>query len=269
MKRAAALGVQAELELHRGGQSIAGARRVQLLAEIDRAGSLTHAARAVGLSYKGAWDAIEQMTNLAGAPLVERTVGGKGGGRTALTARGQQLVRNFTLLQAEHARFVERLNRRAVDLAGDRALMENLAMQTSARNQFAGLVKRVRVGAVNDEVVLEVIGGLRIVATVTAASRKSLGLKLGTPAFALVKASSVMLMTGGDAVRLSARNQLTGTVARVSRGAVNSEVVLELPGGGAIAAIVTVPSVASLGLAAGGQATALFKASSVIVGVSA
>ncbi len=269
MTRRVELGLQAELELHRGGQAIAGARRVQLLAEIDRAGSLTQSAKAVGLSYKGAWDAIEQMTNLAGAPLVERTVGGKGGGRTALTARGRQLVRNFTLLQAEHARFVERLNRRAHDLAGDRSLMENLAMQTSARNQFAGHVKRVRVGAVNDEIVLDVIGGLRIVATVTAASRKSLGLKLGVPAFALIKASSVMLMTGSEAVRLSARNQLTGMVARVSRGAVNSEIVLELPGGGAIAAIVTRQSVESLGLAPGAQATALFKASSVIVGVSA
>ena len=142
-------------------------------------------------------------------------------------------------------------------------------MRTSARNQFAGIVRSVCEGAINDEIELEVIGGLRIVATVTRESRTELGLDVGVKAFALVKASSVILMTQHDDVRLSARNQLSGRVSRVVPGAVNTEVVLELPGGGTVAAIVTRDGAHALAIAEGSAATAVFKASSVIVGVAA
>ena len=265
----ATLNVGAELWLSLDGQNLAGAKRVALLAQIAELGSITQAAKAVGFSYKGAWDAIEHMSNLAGEPLVERMAGGKGGGYTHLTARGEQLVRNFALVQQEHARFVERLNRQAGGLTRDYSLMESIAMKTSARNQFAGTVRSVRPGAVNDEIELEVIGGLRIVAVVTSESRSELGLVVGAKAFALVKASSIILMTDSSGTKLSARNQFAGTVSRLTPGAVNSEVVLELPGGGTVAAIITHESATNLGLAVGSAATAIFKASSVIVGVSA
>ena len=259
----------AELWLSLDGHNLAGARRVALLAEIARLGSITQAAKAVGFSYKGAWNAIEDMSNLAGEPLLDRMVGGKGGGYTRLTARGEKLVRNFELIRQEHARFVERLNRQAHGLTEDYSLMGGIAMKTSARNQFAGTVRTVRDGATNDEIELEVIGGLRIVATLTCESRTDLGLEVGAKAFALVKASSIMLMTDAGDVRMSARNQLPGTVTRVLPGAVNTEVVLELPGGGTVAAIITNESAQSLGIGIGSPATAVFKASSVIVGVPA
>ena len=267
--RAPAVTVDAELVLSLGGHALAGTRRVALLAEIARLGSITQAAKAAGLSYKGAWNAIDEMSNLAGAPLLERTVGGKGGGSTRLTPRGETLVRNFALIRDEHARFVERLNRQARGLTQDYSLLESIAMKTSARNQFAGTVHAVRAGAINDEIDLEVIGGVHIVATVTRASRDELGLVVGAKAFALVKAASILLMTDSADVRLSARNQLAGTVARVVPGSVNTEVVLDLPGGGSVAAVITKQSAKALGLAPGRAATAVFKASSVIVGVAA
>ena len=142
-------------------------------------------------------------------------------------------------------------------------------MKTSARNQFAGIVKAVRPGAVNDEIELEVSGGLRIVATVTTASRAALGLEPGAKAFALVKASWIVLITDSSGVKLSTRNQLAGTVSRVVPGAINTEVVLDLPAGGSVAAVITNESAQTLALAVGSSATAIFKASSVIVGVSA
>ena len=263
------LSVGADVWLSLDGRNLAGARRVALLAEIARVGSITQAAKSVGLSYKGAWNAIDDMSNLAGEPLLERSVGGKGGGSTRLTPRGEKLVHNFELIRAEHARFVERLNRKAQGLTDDYSLMESIAMKTSARNQFAGTVHAVRSGAINDEIELKVIGGLRIVATVTRESRNDLGLEIGTRAFALVKASSILLMVEAGDVRLSARNQLAGTVTRVLPGAVNTEVVLELARGGSVAAVITNHSVKALGLAKGSAATAVFKASSVILGVAA
>ena len=140
-------------------------------------------------------------------------------------------------------------------------------MRTSARNHFAGQVTAVKAGAVNDEITLRTQDGLEIVAVITHGSASSLGLAVGKPAFALVKASSVIVMVDADSSKVSARNCIAGTVASVTKGAVNSEVIISSAGGAQVAAIVTNDSVERLGLASGKAAAAIFKASSVIVGV--
>jgi molybdate transport system regulatory protein len=140
-------------------------------------------------------------------------------------------------------------------------------MRTSARNHFAGQITAVKNGAVNDEVTLRTQDGLEIVAVITHGSASSLGLAAGKAAFALVKASSVIVMVDADASKVSARNCVAGTVASVTKGAVNSEVIISAAGGAQVAAIVTNDSVDRLGLASGKAAAAIFKASSVIVGV--
>ncbi|MBD8656404.1 TOBE domain-containing protein [Oxalobacteraceae sp. CFBP 13730] len=250
-----------------GGEQLGGTNRVGLLAALAQCGSITAAAKQVGLSYKAAWEAIDTMNNLAGEPLVQRSTGGKGGGGTRLTARGAQLVENFTMIEQLHQDFLERLNRQSEGVADDAALFSRFRMRTSARNQFFGTVTRVAPGAVNDEVELAIAGGQKIVAIVTRESADNLALAPGRQVFALIKSSSVIVMTAGEGMRLSARNQLTGTVARLTRGAVNAEVVIALGGGGTVAATVTNESVDTLGLAEGLAATAVFKASSVILGV--
>lgn len=68
-------------------------------------------------------------------------------------------------------------------------------------------------------------------------------------------------------MKLSARNQLAAKVVSVTHGAVNSEVVLELPGGASLVSIITRESAEGLGLEAGGDAYAVIKASSIMVGV--
>ncbi len=68
-------------------------------------------------------------------------------------------------------------------------------------------------------------------------------------------------------MKISARNQLKGKVKKITHGAVNSEIVLELPGGQEIVSIITKESAEKLGLAVGKPATAIIKASSVMMGV--
>jgi molybdate transport system regulatory protein len=96
-----------------------------------------------------------------------------------------------------------------------------------------------------------------------------MGLRTKMAAIALVKASSIVVATDLDGAKVSTRNQLAGKVSAVTPGAVNAEVVIDLDGGGSIAAIVTEGSVKSLGLTPGKPAIALFKATSVIVAVTA
>lgn len=264
------IALQGALWMTVGGENLGGAGRIELLSAIGRCGSITQAAKAVKLSYKAAWDAIDAMNNLAGVALVERLAGGKGGGGTRLTARGEQLVQNFRIIEQAHQQFVRQLERQAGGLADDLQLIGRMGLKTTARNQFSGRIVAVKGGAVNDEIVLEVTGGQRIVAIVSCESSAALGLVAGAAAFALIDASAIVILAGGaDGARFSARNQLAGRVARLQTGAVNAEVVLELSGGGSLAAMISNDSCASLGLAAGQPATALFKASSVILGVLA
>ena len=142
-------------------------------------------------------------------------------------------------------------------------------MKVSARNVFKGTVTQIQEGAVNAEVALTLPGGEALVAVVTLQSVKSLGLAVGKEAVALIKAPWVMLMTDSSGFRLSARNCLEGTVTRVSDGAVNAEVIVTLEGGTEVFAIVTREAVTELGLAPGVNATAVIKASHIILGVPA
>ena len=249
------------------GENFGGAGRIDLLARIAECGSISQAAKSMKMSYKAAWDAIDTMNNLAGEPLVERLTGGKGGGGTRLTQRGEQLVANFRIIEREHRLFIDQLSRQAEGITHDFLLIRRMNMKTSARNQLLGKVARVSRGAINDEIELEIAGGLKIVAIVTHESTASLGLQIGAEAFALIKASSIIVVTEDGDARFSARNRLSGKISRLHPGAVNTEVVIELPGGGGVAAIVTNESSQSLGLAVGQTASAIFKASSVILGV--
>ncbi len=269
------------LWLRAGQETLGGAARIALLAAIRDTGSITSAAKAVGISYKAAWDAVDAMNNLAGEALVMRSVGGKGGGGTRLTPRGQRLIETFQAVEREHRKFIERASAAIEHFAGDWALIGRIGMKTSARNQLYGTVSAVTRGSVNDEISLALPGGQTIVAVVTHESTETLGLAVGSPAFALVKASWVMLMADdaapGQPLRLSARNQLRGVVAQLTRGAVNAEVSMTLDGvAGAppdanstvVTAIITNESADALGLAAGKRAVAVFKASSVILGTA-
>lgn len=140
-------------------------------------------------------------------------------------------------------------------------------MRASARNQFFGTVIDVQVGSVYDEIVIGLKGGQSIVATITKESAEKLGARVGSDVVALVKASHVIVVTDTGGYRLSARNHLSGTISRISRGMVTSEVVIDLPEGDSMTATITNESAESLELQEGRTATAVFKAGSVILGI--
>jgi molybdate transport system regulatory protein len=126
----------------------------------------------------------------------------------------------------------------------------------------------VTTGVVNVEVQIRLKGGEIIVASITKESAEVLEIKQEMEVIALVKAPQIIIATDLGGYRLSARNQLQGTVTKVTRGVINSEIDISLNGGDLVAATVTNDSVDSLDLNEGQSATAIFKAGSVILAVN-
>jgi molybdate transport system regulatory protein len=240
---------------------------LELLERIDATGSISAAAQAMGMSYKAAWQAVEAMNNLSEQPLVERQAGGQHGGGTRLTEYGRRVVAAYHGLEKERRRVLAQLNQVMGDFDQYYRVIRRFDMQTSARNQFIGRVKSVKKGAVNAEVILDIGGGDELAAIITNDSVDHLALGPGIEAYALIKAPWVILTTD-DGLKTSARNRLCGVVVRCQEGAVNAEVVLELPGGKLVTSIVTNDSIHSLGLEVGARACALIKASHIILAVS-
>ncbi len=245
--------------------------RIRLLEEIGRKGSINQAAKAVPLSYKAAWDAIDTLNNLAPEPLVARVTGGRQGGGTQLTDYGRRIIAMYRALEIEYQAALDRLSQRLNDVdLGDiqsfQRLLQHMSMKTSARNQFAGTISALRDGGVDYEVRVRLDADNELIAIITHASADNLGLAVGKPVLALVKSSSVMLSTERS-LKLTARNQLWGRVLAIHHGPVNSEVTLELASGRSVTAVVTGSSCNALELEVGSEACAFFKSSSVILAV--
>lgn len=139
-----------------------------------------------------------------------------------------------------------------------------LQCRLSAENsRWKGAVKLYRVSPVT----LVLAGGYAVVVIITNSSVETLGLTEGSSAFAIIKASEVIVGKGVDGAKLSALNVLPGVVEKVLDGAVNSEVEIQLSGGGSVVASITRQSVEALGLQKGDMVSAIIKASNVMIGV--
>lgn len=262
------LQVSSTLFLGKDAQNMLSDKRIALLEQIDVSGSISQAAKQVGLSYKGAWDAVETMNSMFGEPLVVTMTGGKGGGGTQLSSAGVRIVDVYKALKREQKRFLEAASNGIEDFENIYQLIRRLSVKTSARNQFFGKVSAIKQGPVNVEVELTLTGGDKIHAVITHDGLTDLNIQVGSEAWALVKASWVILALPEAATMLSARNKLAGKVSRITKGGVNAEVTLQCSGNNTISATLTNESVAALCLQEGSPVYAVFKASSVILGIT-
>jgi molybdate transport system regulatory protein len=260
------LKLNARVWFEQGETNLAGATEVSLLAAIAETGSITQAAKAIGRSYKWAWDTVEAMNQLAGEPLVQREAGGRNGGGTRLTEHGERLIDSYRAIERAHQQFVAALSSGVDDFGDCYQLLRKVALKTSARNQLFGQVVTIGRGLVNDEVELELAGGDRIRAVITHASTERLGLAPGMETVALVKANWVTLSLPSGQVD-PALNHLQGTVRQLTSDALNTEVIIDLPGGSTLCSMVPHDAAQALGLTAGQRVDATFHPSNLILGV--
>lgn len=254
--------LSASLVLRRGGLARVGLERIVLIEAIGGLGSISAAARQLGLSYKGAWDGVQALNNLFDAPLVIANAGGKAGGAAIVTPRGLAVIRAFRDVEREIGAALSRLEAGlAAPDPGLGDLFWSLGLRTSARNALRGTVAAIEDGEVTARGVIDLGEGLEIVSIITRRSREELGLQVGKPAIALIKSSFVVL--AGDDPSEDATNRLTGTVIDREDGQAASEVTLALSAGKTLVA--TVPTHAAP--AVGARATAAVAPSNVILAV--
>ena len=169
--------IEASITFGRDDAASIGRDRIRLLQTVARAGSITAGAKAAGITYKAAWDALDAMANLFGQPLLETRVGGRAGGGAQLTATGLKVIEAYDKLEAEMARALRSVE---PDLAGSGVkpidLMSGFFMRTSARNALRGTITGMDSGALACEVAVEVSPETTIYALVTKSSVEELGL---------------------------------------------------------------------------------------------
>ena len=229
-------------------------QRIALLQHIAEQGSITRAAKAAGISYKGAWDAIDELNNLAATALVARSTGGRGGGGARLTAEGQRVLHLYQRLQALQAQVLE-----AAIEDSDLDLLGRLMLRTSARNQLQGAVAEVVREGRHDRIRLALPQGLQIEALITRDSTERLELAPGARVVALLKAGWVQVLGPGDLAHKGC-NCLKARVEDVlADGDGPSEVRLVLENGQTLCAFAE-------GVVTGSEVRAQFHPSYVLIG---
>ncbi|MDP2818080.1 MAG: TOBE domain-containing protein [Polaromonas sp.] len=199
-------------------------KRIDILRLIGESGSISQAARDAGVSYKAAWQAIDTLSNLAGGMLVQRAVGGSGGGGALLTDAGRQLL-------AVAGRLAESRRQVLASAAAepDSPVVSPMGVRTSMRNQFPCRVDKLEAKGQTVRVFLQLADGTALVSRITKASAELLGLEKEQAVLALCKATAVAI-TLQDAGR-AGDQYLTGRAMRISRSASGDEVSLLLDAG--------------------------------------
>jgi molybdate transport system regulatory protein len=208
-------------------------KRLDILRRIGQAGSISEAARGAGVSYKAAWQALDTLSNLAGTPLVERTVGGSGGGGAQLTVMGTQLLLAADTLHAMRTQALAQLALPQADAPHSAPQLAALGLRTSMRNQLPCQVVRLSRNGQSTRVHLVLTDGSTLVSRITRTSAELLGLASNTRVLALAKATAVHVAAHDAAPPSNSKpgNRLIGVVTRIARASSGDEVVLTLTSG--------------------------------------
>ncbi len=234
------------------------AKRIKLLEKIDETGSMSKAAKEVGISYKAAWDAIDKMNNVADEPLVMKVTGGRKGGGSTLTPYARELITSFyDMVEAQD---------RTLEMIENQSRTGMSFFLASTKNLFSCHIQSMVSGDVNATIGLKLRGEDVLAAVITRDSVNRLELEQGDRVYALVNESAISLLKGdGRNLAVSARNRLLGKVSRIISSGVSAEVEIRLPGGQAIYVVMTAASIDSMDLKEEDAVTALFKAQSVMI----
>jgi molybdate transport system regulatory protein len=239
-------------------------KRIELLHAIEEHGSISKAAKAVPMSYKSAWEAVDAMNSLSPEPIVFRETGGKDGGGTTITPYGTQLLENYALLKEEHTRFLARLSELTDIESGAFKTIGRLAMQISARNQIQAEVVSVMCGDVNAKIHLKLKSGQKLISTITKDAVENLHIEEKQTVIAIFKSTSVIL---SDLMEENTNENLVkGIVSKIEKDTENVKVLVSIGNHDTIVSVMPVEVLEKMELSQGSSVTAMIKANDIMIG---
>ena len=256
--------LSSKLSLEMLGKPFLLEKRIELLHAIEKYGSISKAAKAVPMSYKSAWEAVDTMNALSLEPIVSRETGGKDGGGTTITEYGKQLLENYEILKEEHSRFLERLSELTDIQSGSFKTIGRLAMQISARNQIQAEVVSVETQDLKAKVVLKLKSGQELISIITNEAVESLHIEVKQTVVAIFKSSAVCLSGTNDAK--SKDNKLHGIVSKIDRDLESAKVMVDIGNHDTIIAVMPTKDLKEMELNEGSSVTAFIKANDIMIG---
>jgi molybdate transport system regulatory protein len=266
--KASVLELSSALTLEMLGKPFLLEKRIVLLHAIQAHGSISKAAKAVPMSYKSAWEAVDMMNSLSPEAIVCRETGGKDGGGTTITEYGEKLLENYALLKEEHTRFLERLSTLTDIQSGTFKTIGRLAMQLSARNQIQAEVLSIESHGVNAKIVLKLKGGQLLCSVITQEAVDNLHIEVGEVITAIFKSSSVVLTDAQTIEKSMASdtNRVEGTVSNIEKDDANIKIVLDIGGHDKIVSVVPQPCLNDVELCEGSHIVVMIKYNNVMLG---
>ena len=237
-------------------------KRLDILRRVGGAGSISEAARGAWVSYKAAWQAIETLSNLAGEALVEKVVGGAGGGGAKLTSAGERLLLASERLQAARKSVLQKLdkeNSKQTDMPN----LAALGLRTSMRNLFPCHIGKLKKQDASIRVELVLSDGTSVFSRITRESAELLGLVSGQSVLLLCKATAVTV--AGKIAKRDGYNVLGGKVTRTTAASRGGEISLQLASGLQLVGFAE----AGHGLKAGQSAMAVVEESALVIAIPA
>ncbi len=202
-------------------------KRIKLLQGIEKTGSITQGAKYAQLSYKAAYDAIQNINKLSPSPCVLSEKGGKGGGGAQLTPQGQRFVQMYALLETIQTMGLNALEDPQAPLHSLLGVMSQFSLQTSARNQLFGRISDIVPGDLHSQITLEINADFPLKINITNNSVQRLGLFIGKDAVALIKAPNVKIHRECP-VKNEDRNLFYGRLKQIESQGIQQELHLSL-----------------------------------------
>jgi len=252
MKNGVSYELLSKLYLTCNGESFITPERMALLRSVETHGSISAGAKAIGKSYKWAWDSIAQMNEASKTLLVSRSSGGKGGGGAHVSAFAKALLDYYDDLERIHQSKIVRYQE------GFEAAFETGAVHNNIASTLHGEIESVKCEGVHCE--LDIAYGAQ---RLKGKCLCDLKLKAGDEVAFMVEANQIIISR--EAVAISAQNMLEGEITAIERIERDVYLSLRLATEELLQVLITEASVKQFDLKVGVRCFAYFKTYTITI----